>query len=121
MPQPRVRVAQMQIMRTADVRRSLTPPGDLKADIAFQNDINALLARFDEVRVPGLPVAGTLPTLPVSVVADATPIPALKQPRLSRQAAAPRLRVVEGGAPTLDILSFVQAPPVRVSNPTTPV
>ena len=39
------------------VRRTLTPPGDIRADIDFQNDINHLLARMEESKMPWKPAA----------------------------------------------------------------
>jgi hypothetical protein len=125
MPQLGVRNSQMQVVRAAEVRRSLTPPGDIRSEIAFQNDINALLARFDELKVPWQPLGGTLPALPPSVVADTTPVPALRPPRRGRGAEpgaaasgkAQRLRVLEGGAPMLDLIAPVLTPVVRVVAP----
>jgi hypothetical protein len=120
MPQQRVPIVQMQIMRTSDVRRTLTEPGDVKSEIAFQNDINALLARFEEVKVPWLPIAAALPALPVSVVADDTPTPVVKPGRRPRRSDAQgaQLRVVDGGMPAapIDLLSFVPSS-VRVVGP----
>jgi hypothetical protein len=132
MPEPEVREGQMQIVRAAEVRRSLTVPGDIKSEVAFQNDINALLARFDELKVPWLPLSGTLPA---SVVADTTPVPSIAKPsrRPRRQdAPAPRFRVVGGGAaPTIDLLAVTPSPvrvaapkpgpTIRIPGPTTPV
>jgi len=39
------------------VRRTLTEPGDLRSDIDFQNDVNRLLARIEEARMPWQPAA----------------------------------------------------------------
>ena len=119
-----MREPDVQIVRASDVRRSLTRPGDIRTEIGFQNDINALLARFDEVRVPWQALAGPTPTLRPSVVADTTPIPspARPAPRLHRiDVTMPRLRVLDGGvAPTLGLLT-ITAPPqpaVRATSPT---
>jgi hypothetical protein len=113
----------MQIVRAADVRRSLTVPGDVRSDVAFQNDINALLARFEELKVPWLPLSGTLPGAPVSVIADTTPVPSMannKPPRRPRRSdgAVTRFRVVDGGAPVIDLLALTPSP-VRVVPPAT--
>ena len=35
-------------MATADVRQALVPPGDIRGEVEFQNDINSLLARIDD-------------------------------------------------------------------------
>jgi hypothetical protein len=124
MPQPEVPQQQMQIVRAADVRRSLTVPGDVRSDVAFQNDINALLARFEELKAPWLPLSGTLPGAPVSVVADTTPVPSMsnnKPPRRPRRSdgAVTRFRVVDGGAPVIDLLALAPSP-VRVAPPAAP-
>src|SRR3954463_14309672 len=98
MPQPVVPQPQMQIVRATDVRRSLTIPGDVRTEVAFQNDINALLARFDEARVPWLPLGSTLPALTIPMAPDATPVLMLKPAaRRSRRvdATMARLRVVD--------------------------
>lgn len=36
------------IIAAADVRRALIQPGDIRAEVEFQNDINGLLARIDD-------------------------------------------------------------------------
>src|SRR5262245_6717932 len=116
---------QASVVRAIDVRRSLAGPGDVRADVAFQNDINSLLARFDEVKIPWVSLAGVSPTLPVSVVADTTPVPTTKPPRRSRriEAPIPRLRVVDGGGavgPVLDLLGLVTPAPLVVTPAPTP-
>src|SRR5262249_34843518 len=115
----------IQIIRAADVRRSLTKPGDIRGEIGFQNDINALLARFDEVRVPWQALSGPTPTLPVSVLADPPPPPAAPPPGAARPHAVritrmdvglPRLRVLEGGAaPTLGLLTVTVPEPTATA------
>ena len=104
----------VRIVHASEVRRSLTRAGDIRAEIGFQNDINALLARFDEVRVPWQALSGPTPTLPPSVVADTTPMPSAIRPqpvpRFKRiDVTMPRLRVLDGGAapvaPTLGMLT----------------
>lgn len=42
---------QVQIVTAAEARRALTK-GDIRDEIAFQNDINTLLARLEETKVP---------------------------------------------------------------------
>jgi hypothetical protein len=101
-----MREHEVQVVRASEVRRSLTVPGDIRGEIGFQNDINALLARFDEVRVPWRALSGPSPTFGPSVVADMTPMPspAPASRRYQRvDATMPRLRVVDGGAPTLGL------------------
>jgi hypothetical protein len=119
-----MRELDVRIVPAAEVRRSLTRAGDIRAEIGFQNDINALLARFDEVRVPWQALAGPTPTLPLSVVADTTPMPSAARPqpapRFNRiDATVPRLRVLDGGvAPTLGLLTVTVAQPQRPTTPT---
>ena len=40
--------ADIRIMSVADARRTLTG-GDFRSDVAFQNDVNRLLATLDEL------------------------------------------------------------------------
>jgi len=42
---------QVQIVTAAEARRALTK-GDIRDEVAFQNDINTLLARLEEHKVP---------------------------------------------------------------------
>jgi hypothetical protein len=42
---------QVQIVTAAEARRALTK-GDIRDEVAFQNDINTLLARLEENKVP---------------------------------------------------------------------
>ena len=42
---------EMRIVTTAEARRALTD-GDIRSEVAFQNDINTLLARLEETKVP---------------------------------------------------------------------
>jgi hypothetical protein len=39
-------------VQATDVRRAVVPAGDIRGDIAFQNDINVLLARLDGISPP---------------------------------------------------------------------
>jgi hypothetical protein len=41
----------IRIVPASEARQALTG-GDLKSEIAFQNDINTLLARLEETKVP---------------------------------------------------------------------
>jgi hypothetical protein len=42
---------QVQFVTAAEARRALTK-GDLRSEVAFQNDINTLLARLEETKMP---------------------------------------------------------------------
>jgi hypothetical protein len=68
----------IEILASGDVRRALTPEGDLRGDVAFQNDVNALLARVEQMSVPWRALSDGTPSVsPRRVVADATPLPRL--------------------------------------------
>ena len=41
----------VRIVTAAEARRALTD-GDIRSEVAFQNDINTLLARLEETKVP---------------------------------------------------------------------
>jgi hypothetical protein len=43
--------SKVQIVTAAEARRALTK-GDIRDEVAFQNDINTLLARLEEHKVP---------------------------------------------------------------------
>jgi len=69
------------IVAATGVRRAVVPSGDIREDIAFQNDINLLLARLD---------AGNTPLKALGWVREAvTPHPLLTS--------EPVLRVIRGG------------------------
>ena len=42
---------EVRIVTAAEARRALTD-GDIRSEVAFQNDINTLLARLEETKVP---------------------------------------------------------------------
>jgi hypothetical protein len=43
---------EIRIVGPAEVREALTSEGDIRGDVAFQNDINRLLAWFEESPLP---------------------------------------------------------------------
>jgi hypothetical protein len=49
--------AHVDILSAPTIRQSLTTPGDIRSDIEFQNDVNRLLARFEESISPWRPLA----------------------------------------------------------------
>lgn len=65
----------IEILASGDVRRALTPEGDLRGDVAFQNDVNALLARVEQMSVPWRALSDGTSAPARRVVADATPLP----------------------------------------------
>jgi hypothetical protein len=52
-----MKVPDVRIMAAPSVRRSFTTPGDIRSDVAFQNDINDLLSMFEEDQLPWKAVA----------------------------------------------------------------
>ena len=45
----------VRVVAAPSVRRTLTEPGDIRSDVDFQNDVNRLLARMEEARMPWTP------------------------------------------------------------------
>jgi len=67
---------EIEIVAAAEVRRSLTDAGDIRGVVAFQNDVNALLARFEHLQVPWRSLADLNPApLASAITADTTPLP----------------------------------------------
>jgi hypothetical protein len=85
-----MKIAEVEVLPAQSVRSSLTTPGDIRSDIAFQNDINNLLARIEEVKLPW-----TAASLLVSFGAESEVV---AQPR--RPSVTPPLRVFDGGVAT---------------------
>jgi hypothetical protein len=83
-----MKIADCLVLPAQNVRSSLTTPGDIRSDIAFQNDINNLLARIEEVKSPW-----TAASLLVSFGAEGQVV---AQPK--RHSVTPPLRVFDGGA-----------------------
>jgi hypothetical protein len=83
-----MKIADCLVLPAQNVRSSLTTPGDIRSDIAFQNDINNLLARIEEAKLPW-----TAASLLVSFGAEG---PVVAQPK--RHSVTPPLRIFDGGA-----------------------
>jgi hypothetical protein len=77
-----MRELETEILAAGEVRWSLTPKGDLRGDIAFQHDVNALLARVEQWQMPWRSISDISPAAPPNpIVADATPLPvAVRRP-----------------------------------------
>jgi hypothetical protein len=43
---------EIEIVAAVDVRRSFVDPRDIRGDVEFQNDVNALLARVEHLQMP---------------------------------------------------------------------
>jgi hypothetical protein len=81
----------IEIVASVDVRKTLNRAGDVRGDVAFQNDVNALLARFEQMAVPWRALTDERPSEPARpIITDATPGP---QP-LAKQVA--RTRTLDG-------------------------
>jgi hypothetical protein len=100
-----------EILTAAEVRGSLTLAGDIRSDVAFQNDVNALLARVEQFQMPWRSLSDLNPApLESPIVVDTTPLPVavpasargqarggLKIPTLTGVPVAGRQRTVAGG------------------------
>ena len=51
---------EVRIVTAAEARRALTN-GDIRSEVAFQNDLNTLLARLEETKVPLLALSRPQP------------------------------------------------------------
>jgi hypothetical protein len=89
----------VEVLPAPSVRTALTTPGDIRSDIAFQNDINSLLARIEEAKQPW--VAASL------LMSFGTAPAVVGQPR--RHKVTP-LRVFDGGAVNQMPVSATQVP-----------
>jgi hypothetical protein len=74
---------QYDIVAAAGVRRAVVPAGDIREDIAFQNDINLLLARLDAANTP----LKALGWVREAVAAEPVAAPSVE----------PILRIIQGG------------------------
>ena len=69
-------------MAANEVRRTLTDGRDVRGDVDFQNDINALLARVEYLQMPWRSLSDLSPApLPSAIVSDATPLPVVNRTR----------------------------------------
>jgi len=67
---------EIEIVAAGEVRRTLTDARDIRADVDFQNDVNALLARVEHLQMPWRSLSDLNPSpLRSAIVADATPLP----------------------------------------------
>jgi hypothetical protein len=81
------------IVTAGEVRRRLADGRDVRGDVDFQNDVNALLARVEYLQMPWRSLSDLEPApLPSAIVPDATPLPVARPQR----------------APTLDGISHLQ-------------
>src|SRR3954468_19781143 len=88
-----MKIVNVEIIPAPNVRRSLTTPGDIRSDTDFQNDINSLLARIEDVQLPWKAVARLM-----SHAAAERPVAQRRRNNVTMQ-----LRVLEGGAATVNL------------------
>jgi hypothetical protein len=99
-----MKIAEVLVLPAQNVRSSLTTPGDIRSDIAFQNDINNLLARIEEVKLPW-----TAASLLVSFGTEGAVV---AQPK--RHSVTTPLRIFDGGAaPARAAVTDAEAPVAR--------
>jgi hypothetical protein len=66
----------MVILAAGEVRRTLAGSRDIRRDVEFQNDVNALLARVEHLQMPWRSLSDLNPApLASAIVADTTPLP----------------------------------------------
>src|SRR6516225_3385710 len=71
-----------EILAAREVRRSLADGRDIRGDVDFQNDVNALLARVEYLQMPWRSLSDLEPApLPSAIVPDATPLPIVQRSR----------------------------------------
>jgi hypothetical protein len=76
---------EIEIVAAAEVRRTMTPDGDLRSDIAYQNDVNALLARVEQWHMPWRSISDISPEpLESAIVAETTPVPRIVGPSIGK-------------------------------------
>jgi hypothetical protein len=88
-----MKIINVEIMTAPNVRRSLTTPGDVRSDVDFQNDINSLLARIEDVQLPWKAVAHLM-----SHGIAARPVAQRR-----RNSVTMPLRILDGGGGTVNL------------------
>ncbi|HVU52804.1 MAG TPA: hypothetical protein VHL80_19115 [Polyangia bacterium] len=80
-----MREREIEILAAGEVRRSLASGGDIRGDVDFQNDVNALLARVEYLQMPWRSLSDLNPApLASAIVSDATPLPVVQDVRRTR-------------------------------------
>jgi hypothetical protein len=71
-----MRELEIERVEAGKVRRTLAQAGDIRGDVEFQNDVNALLARVEHLQMPWRSLSDLNPApLTSAIVADNTPLP----------------------------------------------
>jgi hypothetical protein len=77
-----MRELETEILTAAEVRRAIAEERDIRGDVDYQNDINALLARVEYLQMPWRSLSDLEPApLPSAIVPDATPLPVVQRTR----------------------------------------
>ena len=72
----KMRELEIEILAASEVRRTLTNGRDIRGDVDFQNDVNALLARVEHLQMPWRSLSDLSPApLASAIMADTTPLP----------------------------------------------
>jgi hypothetical protein len=88
----------IEIVTAAQVRRSFVDGRDIRGDVEFQNDVNALLARVEHLQMPWRSLSDLSPSpLASAIVADNTPLP-VRRPGLAGIGRLPALVVAPRGS-----------------------
>jgi hypothetical protein len=68
-------------LAAGEVRRALARASDIRGDVEFQNDVNALLARVEHLQMPWRSLSDVSPSpIASAIVSDATPLPVVRRP-----------------------------------------
>jgi hypothetical protein len=71
-----MRELETEVVAASEVRGALTHERDIRGLVDFQNDVNALLARVEQMQMPWRSLSDLEPApLASAIVADTTPLP----------------------------------------------
>lgn len=74
-----MRELETEILAAGEIRRTLAPARDIRGDIEFQNDVNALLARVEHLQMPWRSLSDVSPSpIESAIVSDSTPLPVVR-------------------------------------------
>lgn len=80
-----MRQLETEILAAGEVRRTLADSRDIRSDVEYQNDVNALLARVEHLQMPWRSLSDLNPApLASAIVADMTPLPVARADKAAR-------------------------------------
>ena len=80
-----MRELETEILSAGEIRRTLADSRDIRSDVEFQNDVNALLARVEHLQMPWRSLSDLNPApLASAIVADMTPLPVARADKAAR-------------------------------------